>query len=175
MGGAYRAQGNTPLTPAAEFNVMEDPEAAAVVFGTDWSPARLDLVTWELTKSCGLAPGALAAWLHPQPPSARSAFLAAVSAHLVEKTASFDPEAYARDGFLIPDPLAACVAVAPERVVAGAQVVGVLVETGGQWGRGATLVDWRGAHAQAAPRCVRLITAAHREAVAALLVESVRD
>jgi purine nucleosidase len=175
MGGAHRAEGNTPVAPAAEFNVMEDPEAASMVFGTDWGAATVDLVTWELTKSSGLAPAALAAWLHPQPATPRAAWLAAASAHLVQKTAAFAPEAYARNGFYIPDPLAACVAVAPQLVVAQAATVGVLVELAGKWGRGATLVDWRGEHAAAAPRCVRLVSAVHGAAVQALLVESVRE
>lgn len=40
MGGAY-TRGNR--TPAAEFNISTDPEAAAVAFGADWQPVMVGL------------------------------------------------------------------------------------------------------------------------------------
>jgi len=188
MGGAYQAYGN--VSPAAEFNVLEDPEAASAVLSTKWAAGCLvDLVTWELTKSLGLFPPALEAWLRPPsragssssgsssagPPS-RAAFLARVSDYLIAKSKSWNPEMYAQYGFHIPDPLAACVAVDPTGVIAESAVVGVLVETAGKWGRGGTFVDWSGGCKDGqAPACVRLVKAVHRAAVEALLCASTAE
>ena len=145
------------------------------MLSTSWAPATLDLVTWELTKSCGLFPAAMDAWLHPAAPSPRSRFLAAISAHLVQQSQSYNahaPAQYAREGFFIPDPLAACVAVGGEAVIEDAAVCGVLVETGGRHTRGATICDWRAASGDLAPPCVRVIRAVRRERVEALLIGS---
>src|SRR5699024_4426051 len=50
MGGGY-AKGNT--TPAAEFNILVDPEAAAVVFNADW---RVTMVGLDLTHQAVATP-----------------------------------------------------------------------------------------------------------------------
>jgi purine nucleosidase len=170
MGGAYQSYGN--VSPSAEFNVLEDPEAAAIALATDWAPATLDLVTWEVTQSCGLFPPALQAWLNPQTPTPRASFLARISQHLLTQSQAFSPTRYTARGFFIPDPLAACVAVDALGVVAESVQRGVLVETSGRWARGTTLVDWHGKHKGEAPACVRIIQAVHRKAVEALLVAS---
>jgi len=50
MGGGY-AKGNT--TPAAEFNILVDPEAAAVVFNADW---KVTMVGLDLTHQAVATP-----------------------------------------------------------------------------------------------------------------------
>ena len=167
MGGAYTGYGN--VSPGAEFNVLEDPEAAAAVFATKWG-CGLDLVTWEATRAHGVPPSCMRRWLHTENPRAK--FLTAVSAHLVDVTERFSPETFASMGFFIPDPLAAAVAAAPE-IVKQSVTLGVVVETQGKWGRGMTILDWGGRHKDEAPPCVRIIQVVEQSALEAMLVESV--
>lgn len=50
MGGSF-TRGNT--TPAAEFNIYVDPEAAAAVFSADWTPVMVGL---DLTRQVKITP-----------------------------------------------------------------------------------------------------------------------
>jgi purine nucleosidase len=158
MGGACQAVGNANM--AAEFNIHADPEAAAVVLGAFPS---ITLVTWELTMRCGLDDAFMERWMGGAEKmkeeeekggssggsggGGRRAFLSAISRHLVEKTKA-EGEEYASLGFLIPDPLAMCVALRPDEVVrrlsAGGKRRRVYVELAGAYTRGMTVVDWDG-------------------------------
>ncbi len=105
MGGAYDTPGN--VTPAAEFNVFADPEAAAQVFATDFS--RLTVLGLEVTHQTALP---RAAWEAAD----RAAGTEAASRLVVEVCR----QAFLQRGldrFYLHDPLAVAVALDPTLVV----------------------------------------------------------
>jgi purine nucleosidase len=128
MGGAY-TRGNT--TPAAEFNIHADPEAAAVVFDAGWP---LTMIGLDLTHQALATPDVLARL------TALGTPVAALAVQLME----FFRETYRREAGFDSPPVHDPCAVA--RVI-DAQVMQcvnafVAVETRGEFSAGMTVVDF---------------------------------
>jgi purine nucleosidase len=130
MGGGY-TKGN--VTPAAEFNIYTDPEAAHIVFTAPW---RVTMVGLDLTHQ------ALAT------PDVRARFAAMgtrAGRFVVDMLDFFGPAYRAKQGFTSPpvhDVCALVRAVAPE--IVGVRPAHVDVELHGQHTRGMTVTDLRG-------------------------------
>lgn len=130
MGGAVTAHGN--ITPAAEFNIAFDPEAAHIVLEAF---PHLDLADWEATMAHGFSHAGFEEWLRIDSPRAR--FYDAISRQTREWSSD-----RRGDHWHAADALAMAYALEPDGAL---EVVErpVAVELDGRHTRGATVVDWR--------------------------------
>jgi purine nucleosidase len=133
MGGTGQGPGN--VTPVAEYNIWADPEAAKVVFE---SGMPLTMVGWDISHEYAV--------FGPED----SARLRGIGTPLAEFCVDIQRvlDAWAREntrlaGFDLPDPIAMAVALNPA-VATGTRRLVVVVETGGLWSRGQTVVDHLG-------------------------------
>lgn len=130
MGGTSQAKGNTSIV--GEFNVLADPEAAAIVFGAG---IPITLVPWETTTEAILPAEALAQLDAASSPVAQT--FARVCAPLRGVTRQW----LGSDGLLLCDLVAAAVAVDPSVMTEHVDAF-VGVETAGTLARGLTAVDY---------------------------------
>jgi purine nucleosidase len=137
MGGAIQGMGNS-WTPAAEFNMYVDPEAAAIVLNS-WP--GLALVSWETTLKHGLTAEQIETLVSIDSP--RAEFFRRTISRRVATLPSGEQRLYE------PDPLAMAVALEPG-IVQRAESRHVQVELAGASTRGQTVVDWFDISGQAA-------------------------
>ena len=131
MGGAYFEVGN--ITPAAEFNIYVDPEAADIVFksGVDLVVMPLDVTHKALTnkarvaafRALGTKPGRMVAeW--------------------TDFFERFDMQKYGSEGAPLHDPCVIAYLIKPE--LFSGRHINVEIETGSELTLGMTVADWWG-------------------------------
>lgn len=139
MGGSA-GRGN--VTPAAEFNIAADPEAAAIVFGAGWTVTMVGLdVTHQVRATAGVQErmgslGRLGADL----------LLPALSGYRYEAAAALGLAPGAAEGPAVHDVCA--VALVAEPGLFGCVPARVEVETAGRWTAGMTVTDFTAPESQ---------------------------
>jgi len=121
------------MTPAAEFNIYVDPEAAAVVFG---SGVPLVVMPLDVTHKALVTPERL---------DAISALGTRVGDVVVSWTGffeRFDREKYGSLGAPLHDPTVIAYLIKPE--LFSGRTINVEIETSSQLTRGMTVADWWG-------------------------------
>ncbi|KGM87105.1 Inosine-uridine nucleoside N-ribohydrolase [Roseovarius mucosus DSM 17069] len=131
MGGAHAAHGN--VTPAAEFNIHVDPEAAACVLA---SGAPFTMLPLDVTHKTLVTPSRNAAFHALGTPVG-----AAVGA-LTGFYERYHPERHGTDGAPLHDPCTIGWLLRPDLFTA--RRVNVEIETGSELTMGMTVVDWWG-------------------------------
>jgi purine nucleosidase len=130
MGGAPCSEGN--VTPAAEYNIWVDPEAARIVFH---SGLAIEMVGWHLCRgSAALSPADIESVLQIGTPLARFAVDCNRTARVAYKTQTGE------DGISLPDPVAMSIALDPTIGVESSDHY-VEIETASELTRGMTVVD----------------------------------
>jgi purine nucleosidase len=128
MGGSY-TRGN--ITPAAEFNIYVDPEAAAAVFGADWDVTMVGL---DVTHQA----------LYTPEVESRFLSLGTAAAHWVMELMAFFAGAYREAAGMssppVHDPCAVAALLDP--AVLALRAASVQVETTGEHTSGMTVVDF---------------------------------
>lgn len=131
MGGAYFEVGN--YTPAAEFNIYVDPEAAGIVFG-----AGRPLVVMPLD----VTHKALTLRKRIEAFRALGTPVGEVVAGWLDFFERFDMTKYGSDGAPLHDPCVIAWLLAPE--LFSGRLINVEIETGSELTRGMTVADWWG-------------------------------
>ncbi|MWD26128.1 nucleoside hydrolase [Aquicoccus sp. SCR17] len=129
MGGAYFEVGN--ITPAAEFNIYVDPEAAAEVFA---SGADIVVMPLDVTHK------ALVTRARNDAFRALGTRVGEAVAQMTDFFERFDREKYGSDGAPLHDPCVTAYLVRPDLFTG--RRINVEIETGSDLTRGMTVADW---------------------------------
>ncbi|UTS80144.1 nucleoside hydrolase [Phaeobacter piscinae] len=131
MGGAYFEVGN--ITPAAEFNIYVDPEAAAAVLT---SGVPVTMMPLDVTHK------ALATRARVERIRALDTKVARFTAEMLDFFERFDVEKYGSEGGPLHDPCVIAYLIRPE--LFSGRHVNVVVETTSELTLGMTVADWWG-------------------------------
>ncbi len=136
MGGAYFEVGN--ITPAAEFNIYVDPEAAEIVFKSGISITQMPL---DVTHKALVTRPRLEAF------AALGTRTGAFTAEMLDFFERFDIEKYGSEGGPLHDPTTIAYLLDPG--LFSGRHVNVEIETGSDLTRGMTVADWWGVTSRA--------------------------
>ena len=131
MGGAYFEVGN--ITPAAEFNIYVDPQAADIVFR---SGAPLTVMPLDVTHKALVTKPRNEAFRALGTPVGRAV------AEMTDFFERFDKEKYGSEGAPLHDPCVTAYLIRPE--LFSGRVVNVEIETASELTMGMTVADWWG-------------------------------
>ena len=131
MGGAYFEVGN--ITPAAEFNIYVDPEAAEIVFKCG---APITVLPLDVTHK------ALVTTARNEAFRALGTPVGVAVAQMTEFFERFDKEKYGSEGAPLHDPCVTAYLIRPE--LFSGRHINVEIETQSQLTRGMTVADWWG-------------------------------
>ena len=131
MGGAYFEVGNS--TPAAEFNIYVDPEAADIVFR---SGATITQMPLDVTHKALVTRPRLEAF------AALGTRTGTFTAEMLDFFERFDVEKYGSEGGPLHDPTTIAYLLRPE--LFSGRFVNVEIETGSELTRGMSVADWWG-------------------------------
>jgi purine nucleosidase len=129
MGGGYFEGGN--ITPAAEFNIYVDPEAAAIVFACG---APITMMPLDVTHKV------LTTRVRVDRLRANGNRASVEMANMLEFYERFDEEKYGTDGGPLHDPTVIAWLLDPDMFTG--RICNVEIETGSELTLGATVVDW---------------------------------
>jgi purine nucleosidase len=129
MGGAYFEVGN--ITPAAEFNIYVDPEAAKAVFG---SGVQLTVMPLDVTHKALTTKERIDAF------RAMGTRVGTMVAEWTDFFERFDVEKYGSQGAPLHDPCTVAYLINPD--VFSGRHINVEIETGSELTLGMTVADW---------------------------------
>jgi purine nucleosidase len=158
MGGAYFEVGN--ITPAAEFNIYVDPEAADIVFR---SGVPLVVMPLDVTHKALTTHERVAAFRGMGTEAGR------MVAEWTDFFERFDMQKYGSQGAPLHDPCVIAWLIRPE--LFSGRHINVVIETKGEFTTGMTVADWWGVSGR--PENALFIGSVHADGFYALLTDRI--